>query len=376
MIFRNRTERYQQFLGFLKGQPQKQPYVTLDPSSFAAVWAGKPGGSPTPDDELAFHRAIPNDSMLRMTPPYAAAIPALQWQRTKLREDADGTIHWQETLPTPNGTMRRIYVHEPGTTPWLAEPAVKSPQDLHLVDYFAEQIHAHADDVARHCAPLAPQACEVGVIPGVVILAAFEVYWLVDYPDMPMMFMDHQQRYMATLHRVHQANLAMADALAKVGFEMLYSGSAGLELLSPGIFHQAIVPFQREFNDRARSLDMGTVYHICGHSRRLIEDGIIDDIFPTVFETCSTPPCGDNTSLADAVQSVDDRIITKGNYPLEGLYKDTPDQIHARVETMLAETAGRRHIIAQADATIITGTPTDNLRAFTLAAAGRDAWPT
>ena len=369
-----RNERIGAIRRFLRGGPQTMPFVALDPSSFAAVLAGREGGSPTVEDEIRFHQAFPNDALVHVVPRYSEVVPELRWDRKPIRTDPDGSLFSEETLRAGRRTWRRVIADRPGTTPWLAEPAVKSVEDFDLLDFQADTIRRHAPQIARSYAKYPPMLLAEGMLPATVILTAFEAYWLIDYPDMPLFFMDWPDRYLAAIENIHAANLAMLEAMAGVGYELVCTGSAGLELLSPAIFERAIVPFQREFNDRARELGVFSSYHICGHSRHLVETGVIDRIKPTIFETCSTPPCGDNATLAGAVRGVSDEIVTKGNLALETLLRATPDQIRAETLRIMDATRDRRHIIGQADATIITGTPTENIEALVETGMGTDQY--
>ena len=352
---------------FLRGGPQKRVFVRLDPSSYAAVFNGKPGGNPAPEDELAFHLAFPNDTMMWMSPNFED-LPELKWKRTRLQETTNGDTYWEETLTTPKATCRRVYCDRPGTTPWLVEPAVKSVRDFALLDYYADAVRDNAAALAATIADYVPQCHAHGFLAAAVVLTAFEAFWIIDYPDMPLYFLDHRRRYLATIRRIHEACLALMRACAAVGVEVFYCGSAGCELLSPTIFREAIVPFQREFNGEVAAAGAFSSYHVCGHSRQLIEQKIIDAIRPTIFETCSQAPCGNNPSLRDAVRSISDEIITKGNLPLETLRNAAPDEISRQVKAINHAVAGRRHIIGQADGTILTDTPHENIRAIIEAA--------
>ena len=356
-------KQLQEVRAFLSGGAQTRNFVVLDPSSFAALFAGKPGGTPTTEDELAFQKAFPNDTMLHVPINYDI-LPELRWKRTKIKEDPNGDVYWEETLPTPKRTYRRVIADHPGTTPWLIEPAVRSEADFDLLDYRADVVRANADGLAESIAGYVPRLLVDGILPGMVILTAFEVYWLIDYPDMPIFYMDWPERYLASIQRIHAANIALLEACAAIGIEIFFTGSAGCELLSPRIFHECIVPVQREFNDHCASLGCYSSYHICGHSRQLIEQKIIDALKPTIFETCSALPCGNNESLRDAVRGISYEIITKGNLSLELMRNGTPDQIAEAVRAINDATAGRRHIIGQADATILAGTPHENIRTF------------
>ena len=359
-----RQKKFREFKDFIKGGPKCRTFLTLDPSSYAAVLAGKPGGSPTIEDEIAFHQAFPNDAVIHVLPDYERCLPELRWARKRVKEGNDGSVFWEETLRLPSGTKRRIVADKPGGIPWLVEPAVKSVDDFVLIDFFADRILESAPLLADKYSEYPLKLQELGMLPGMVLLSAFEVYWLIDYPDMPLFFLDWPERYLRTIEKVHTANLALLEAMSKVGYELFFTGSAGLELLNPQIFIQAIVPFQRPFNDQARRLGRSSSYHICGHSRQLIEQGIIDQIRPTIFETCSSPPCGNNPSLGDAIANIDAGIITKGNLSLEALLNWTPEQIIQETKCILNVTKNRRHIVGQADATILTGTPYENIQAF------------
>ena len=50
-----RSEQLDCLRAFLRGAPETRLFVRLDPSSFAATFAGRPGGRPTVEEEVAFH---------------------------------------------------------------------------------------------------------------------------------------------------------------------------------------------------------------------------------------------------------------------------------------------------------------------------------
>ncbi len=360
----NRSERFKQFREFIHGGRQTDRFVRIEPTSYAATWAGRFGGFPTLGEQIDFNNYFVHDGCTWMNIEYEAIIPELKWDRQLIKEESDGSTYWQETLELKSGLKKRVVANKPGTISWLAEPAVKKESDFDLIDFYADQIALNADSVASYYKDYSKKATDNFLVPSAALLTAFEVYYLIDYPDMPLFFMDYEDRYIKSVKKVHQANLVVMEKLAKVGIECFFTGSAGLELLSPGIFEKAIIPFQREFNDRARQYDCVSNYHICGHSRKLIESGVIDRIKPTIFETCSTPPCGNNVSLRAAVDGISRDIVTKGNLELDLLRNGTVDEIITATNVIIDSTKHRRHIIGLADATIIEGTPEENIRAF------------
>jgi len=360
----SQTERYEDFRRFLSGGPKTRPYVCLDPSSYASVFVGKSGGHPSVEDQVAFHQAFRNDAVVSIPLNVSEIIPELHWNRRFLSKDADGTIYWEETLSVPWGEAKRVVGDRSGTIPWLAEPAIRDAEDFRLIEFHAEKMRENAAALAHSIAHVPADLKTLGMMPATVIFSAFEAYYLIDYADMPLFCVDWPEQYLAAVEKMHAANLAVLEEISKVGVELILTGSAGTELLSPAIFREAIVPFQREFNDRARALGCMVSYHICGHSRQLIDLGIVDEIKPTLFETCSGPPCGNNPDLRAAVSGISEDIITKGNLDLDLLRNGTPEQISEAVADIATATNGRRHIIGQGDATILDGTPGGSIQAF------------
>jgi len=280
MAAQDTGSRLDAFRRFLRGGVQDRTFVILDPSSYAAEFAGKPGGHPTVADNLAFDNAFPSDRPLSVYLPPEQALADLKWTRQRVSEDSD-TVVIEETLQTPTGTKRRVIAEKKGTTPWLIEPAVQGEADFDLLDYYADCVRANAATYADAFAARLPDCEQLGRMPGAVLLIPFEAYYLVDYPDAPLFFYDLPERYLASIRKIHHANLAMAAALAQRGFEIFGMGSAGLELLSPRIFDDAIVPYARETTDVLRGLGRFSAYHICGHSRQLLETGRINAMRPT-----------------------------------------------------------------------------------------------
>lgn len=365
----SRNERSASFRRFLQGGPQERNYIIIDPSSYAAEFAGKPGGRPTVEDNLRFHSFFPNDSPIYCPCQAEKIIPDLQWKRALISENEDEK-RYEETLKIPSGIKKRVVAERRGTTPWLVEPAVKTEADFDLIDYYADCIQAHAVEIAAGSSAALADIKQKGFIAGAAVLTAFEVYYLIDYPDMPLMYYDFPERYRASIARVQAANLRMIEALATAGVEVFAMGSAGLELLSPKIFDEAIIPFAREATDFGRARGIFSFYHICGHSRQLLESGRINAIKPTWFETFSTHPCGNNNSLAESLPYLDPEIISKGNLPLELLRNGSPEAVQRSVREIIGQSRVRRHIIGQADATVLSSTPRENLCAYLAAAQG------
>ena len=348
---------------FLAGGVKERAYIMLDPSSYAAEFAGKKGGHPTIEDNIAFHKAFPNDTPISNFLFPDQILEDLKWERSFLKESGEERF-FEETITIPSGTKRRVVAEGKGTTSWLVEAAVSSETDFDLIDYYADCITANAEEYARGITENFPVRETQDEILGTVVLTAFECYYLIHYPDMPLFFYDFGEHKLKSIKKIHAANIVVIEHLKTMDCDLFQMGSAGLELLSPKIFDEAIIPFSRETTDLIRSLDAFSSYHICGHSRQLLETGRINSIRPTWFETFSSHPCGNNDSLKESLEYLNPDIISKGNLALELLRDGTSERIESAVHDIIEQSEGRRHIIGQADATILSGTPVENIRTF------------
>jgi len=364
-----KQRRLESFRNFVKGTGPAANYIMLEPSTYAAEFCGKPGGHPTFADNLAFHKAFVNDSPLTEFVFPDAILPQLCWKRTLL-EKKEEISFFEETLQVPgSGPKTRVIAENPGTQPWIVKAPVQNESDFDLIDYYAECVKNNTQHYAAKFGTLFDFCKREGFMASAVLLIPFEAYYLVDYPDMPLFFYDFTDRYLRSIKNVHQANMAVAKTLIDAGCEMFYMGSAGLELLSPRIFDEAIIPFVRETTDYIHSRGAFANYHICGHSYQLLKSGRINTIRPTWFETFSSPPCGNNACLRESLNYLSEDIISKGNLSLEILRNGTPQDIKTATHEIIKGSRGRRHIIGQADATILSGTPQANIRAFLDAAS-------
>lgn len=365
---KKRLERTSSFRNFLRTRQKERDYVILDPSTYAAEFSGKKSGYPTFEDNMAFHKAFENDSPISAFVFPDEVIPELKWNREVVHETA-GEVHYRETINVPgSGIKERLIAEAPGTQPWIIKAPVREESDFDLIDYYAECVRKNTHLFTVRFRELFQTFQDQGFMAGIVLLTAFEVYYLIDYPDMPLFYYDYPERYLNATQNVYKANIALAEELMKAGCEIFYMGSAGMELLSPRIFDEAIIPYTRQTTDFIRDNGGFSSYHICGHSYQLLQSGRINQIRPTWFETFSSPPCGNNPSLSESLRYLDDTIISKGNLALELLRNGTTDEVKNEALNIRKETRGRNHIIGQADATILNGTPEQNIRALLKAA--------
>jgi len=116
----------------------------------------------------------------------------------------------------------------------------------------------------------------------------------------------------ALLDRLTAASIAWGVAQAQRGVDavLISSAFAGGPFLSPQMYHEFVVPYEKRVTDAIKAAGAPVYTHTCGSiSKRLemmVETGTMG------IDTMDPPPLG-NTELAFAKQLVGDKVFLKGN---------------------------------------------------------------
>jgi uroporphyrinogen-III decarboxylase len=102
---------------------------------------------------------------------------------------------------------------------------------------------------------------------------------------------------------------------------------------------------------------------LCSPVQPFLDLGFYNEMGLDLFETLSPPPVGNVQSLAEAMTQLDPAICTRGNLGLDVLLNGTPEDVRRGTETILRETAGRKHLVAAGDY-LFYATPEANVAAM------------
>jgi hypothetical protein len=154
----------------------------------------------------------------------------------------------------------------------------------------------------------------------------------------------------AILNRLADATLAWARAQAEHGVDavLISSAFAGGGFISPTMYRQFVVPYERKVADALHEVFPGLpVYtHTCGRLNDRLEhlvESHVDGV-----DTLDPPPLGD-TELADAKARIGDRLFIKGNMNSVAILNDTEEQFAARAtHTLRVGKPGGGYILSTA----------------------------
>lgn len=150
---------------------------------------------------------------------------------------------------------------------------------------------------------------------------------LVGYENALVSLLSDPDKARAILERLTVASVTWGVAQAEHGVDavLISSAFAGGPFLSPRMYRQFVLPYERRVTEAIKATGVPVYTHTCGS---------IGDRLPLMVETgtqgidtLDPPPLG-NTELADAKALIGDQVFIKGNMnAVELLAYETPEQV-------------------------------------------------
>ncbi len=136
-----------------------------------------------------------------------------------------------------------------------------------------------------------------------------------------------------------------------------------MELISPDIYEQYLVPDSKIITDYVHQLG-GMIYcHICSPIEPLLSRGYFNQMGLDLFETLSPPPVGNVPDIAKARKILNPEICTRGNLGLDILLNGSEQDIQKATIDIIEKTKGTKHIIAASDY-LFYDIPLNNVKAM------------
>jgi uroporphyrinogen decarboxylase len=127
-----------------------------------------------------------------------------------------------------------------------------------------------------------------------------------------MNFILDQGKTHAILDRLTEASITWAVAQADYGVDAVLMSSAfvGGPLISPKMYEEFVVPYERRVNDAVKTTGVPVYTHTCGSIGDRLE--LMVKTGTQGVDTLDPPPLG-NTELAEAKALIGEKVFIKGN---------------------------------------------------------------
>lgn len=284
---------------------------------------------------------------------------------TDLGTDADGVRHWKQTVTTPKGVLNQAGSAN-AFTGWDTEHIVKTPEDFELWARYCP-IPISADFTRMHQAK--DRLGDKGIIRCHPYSAGQGSPWqsfciLVGTQEAIMMAYDDPDFVHSALESILERTIKVTDLWKGIPADMIETGGgAGSNtVISPSMFEQFCVPYDRRQHAAFHEVGLKIVYHLCGGLMKMLD--LVVDNGADGLETMTPPSMGGDCDLAEASRRVGDRLFFIGGFDQnEGFERGTPETARKIVfECFEATKDHAGYIIAPSDH-FFFGDPA-NIKAF------------
>lgn len=266
--------------------------------------------------------------------------------------DADGNRIWREVIRTPSGVLTQAGASNEFTD-WLTEHPIKSEADFDLWARY-RPLPARAD-----LSPMRQARQKLGER-GIVRSHPFSagqgspwqsfcytvgteqaIYWAIDNPA----FVHH------AMETILAQTLGVLEMWQGTAADMVETGggAGSSTVISPAMFAEFCLPYDRRQNEALHALGLKVVYHLCGGLMPMLDMVVASGA--DGLETMTPPSMGGDCDLAACSRLVGDRLFFIGGFDQNaGFEKGTP--AHARRLVRECFEATRDHagyIIAPSD---------------------------
>ncbi len=279
----------------------------------------------------------------------------------------DGTARLYRTVATPEGTLTEVLERDAHTT-WTVEPLCKAPEDVRLVARYLPVPRLDVDGVRR----LRDEIGDAGILRG-TLCGPQAGPWqhaccLFGIERMIFATFDDPGWVHELLRVLTDKKLAFIEhSLPRAPFDLIETGggAASSTVISPKIFQEFCLPYDRELHDALHAVGHRVVYHTCGGMMPLLD--LIVATGADASETLSPPSMGGDADHAEIKRRIGDKVALIGGMDQQLLTHGTPAQIRAEVRRLFeALGQGGGYIMAPSDH--FFDVPVEHLRAFAEAA--------
>jgi len=288
-----------------------------------------------------------------------------QWQ-VDVRTTCSGPSQWvtEYTIVTPEGTLTQKDETNEFTT-WTTQYLIKRPEDMRLIQKYLPVPKLNKDFVRNRKRELG----EHGILRGLVFgeqagpwqhaacLFGVEPLILATYDDSAWV---HELLASLTEKKLR----FIEESLAGAEFDLIEmgGGAASSTVISPRIFKEFCLPYDRKLHAALHAVGHRVVYHTCGGMMAILE--LIIENGCDASETLSPAGIGGDTIPEEVKSRIGDKVCLIGGMDqINILSNGTPEQIRAETYRLFeALGPGGGYILSASDH--FFEAPVENLRAF------------
>jgi uroporphyrinogen decarboxylase len=285
---------------------------------------------------------------------------------TVISADPDHRIY-HHTIRTPEGDLSYKTEGDRKTT-WITEYLVKHEEDIELIRKYMPVPTLDLHPLARVYDEVGDNGIVRGFVWGDQAGCWQHAACLMDISDLILRAVDTPDWVHRFLQVLLEKKLRFVEAMRGAKFDVVETGggSASSTVISPDMFREFCLPYDRQLHDALHDLGFTISYHTCGGTRG-IEELIIQN-GTDASETLAPKSIGGNQEPWEVKHHVGNRIALIGGMDQHSvLTEGSMEEITSQVEQLFQKVGfDGGYILSCADH--FFETPLDHLAAYTRAA--------
>ena len=223
--------------------------------------------------------------------------------------------------------------------PYLQHPLVAAPADIDALGH-PDPTAGRMGDRVRAVAEMAKSATGCFAILGWVEMPFAEACNLCGVSDFMMLMVDDPATAHRLLERLTAMEIDFATAQIAAGADMIGAGDAAASLISPEMYAEFALPYERRVCDAIHAANSLVKLHVCGDTRALLPQ--MATCGADLFNVDHLVPL----AQARAVYAAAGKCF-KGNLdPVAQMMQTTPEECEAHALRCLAEAEGARYMLS------------------------------
>jgi uroporphyrinogen decarboxylase len=294
------------------------------------------------------------------------------WQlsKTEVFTRADGTREWWESITTPKGILHRKCAAT-AITEFTLEPFIKNEADFDIWNKYCPVptgvdltrlkeakerlkdkgiIRTYPMYYPGQGSPWQAFCFAVGTEPAII--------WAIDKPDWVHYILEELLKKSLRAIELQDGN---PGDIVEVG-----GGAASNTVISPAMFKEFCLPYDKRQNESLHSMGFKIVYHLCGGLMKMAE--LVVETGADGLETMTPPSMGGDCDLRKISQQLGDKLFFIGGFDQNAGFENGSPEITRKqvLECFEATKDYAGYIISPSDH-FFQGSP-DNIKAFVNAA--------
>jgi len=223
--------------------------------------------------------------------------------------------------------------------PYLRQPLVGAPADIDRLGH-PDPTAGRLGDRVRAVAEMARASARRFAVLGWVEMPFAEACNLCGVSDFMLLMLDDPTTAHRLLDRLTALEIDFAKAQIDAGADMIGAGDAAASLISPALYAEFALPYERRISDAVHAAGSLVKLHICGDTRALLPQ--MADSGADLINVDHLVPL----AQAKAVYAAAGRCF-KGNLdPVADMMQATPEECATRAFDCLATADGARYMLS------------------------------